>query len=698
MRLFLFFIFSILTSFHLYAAVNPIPLGRASNIYSVINPNQNQVYADPIANTVAFIHQQDVTIWGGGSAANGKLRYDVSIDGGMNFSNDIGVCNNVYQRAARYPQVTGYNPLNYGTGDKIALAYWGMNIINNEIPDGHVTGIGRAATESPATFTENYLFMGENTYKPGGMCQGMSGEFWIAEADHDDTKFVNFITLTKGIYDVNSADINWAVGPVFIPNHQHVSAQIMEPGPNMAFSPDGSTGWVVFGGDIQGSTDGVYTPIFYRTTNGGATWTDEIFINFNDFPSITSRLDNAFLGASNQYGMIGSFDITVDKLGNPHLLTVVGHVDNFTGQRGDYKRMLVDLTSNNGGESWEILYIAPILTTVGSFGSGVDLVDMNNYCQIGRSNIGNHIFYNWSDSVIPDGNGSFVFNDLLAPNLRSSSYRITDGYRTCISKITDFDFIWDGRALFPTVAPIVLGNAVNGFKVPTVIVEMLNNDPVSPCQFHYFGNEVEYFDNGYVTFENYDPDNYLEENNSCELGTALPLQWVDFQVFAKNDHIELSWEVADQSNISTFLIQRKYRNDFETIGQISSKMNQSHYQSIDQNVTPEKDFFYRIKYIESNGQQRVSPIRSARIKKESNFSISLSPNPVVDLLQIKIPISIKNTVEMKLLNSNGQLLLSEKLNQPLSTILIGHLNLPKGIYFIKIETDNWNRVERVILQ
>ena len=38
--------------------------------------------------------------------------------------------------------------------------------------------------------------------------------------------------------------------------------------PNMAFSPDGTTGWVVTLGDLVGGKDSTFQPIFMKSSNG----------------------------------------------------------------------------------------------------------------------------------------------------------------------------------------------------------------------------------------------------------------------------------------------------------------------------------------------------------------------------------------------------------------------------------------------
>ncbi|MFK7933994.1 MAG: T9SS type A sorting domain-containing protein [Saprospiraceae bacterium] len=693
-KMLLSFLFISLTSV-LFSAVNPIPMGRASNIYTIINPNQNQVYADPVTGIVVFIHQHDVTIWGGGSPENGKFRYDISTDGGITFTTDIGVLNNTHTLESRFPQITGYNPNSSNMAANTELIYWGMTIDANDNPDGHVAGNGVVTTMKPVNFSENYLFQSFNTYKPGGLCEGKSGEFWLVEADHDDTKFIDFISFTKGTYNNMTNAISWTVPFTPRPAHQSTPAKIMEPGPDMAFAPNGLNGWAAFGGEVTGSTTGVYAPVFYQTTDGGVNWSDEIFINFNSFNTITSRLNNAFVGASNDYGMIGGFDLTVDAAGNPHLLTVVGHVDDFVEQRGDYARMLVDLTTKDGGLTWEVLYIAPILTTQGAFGN-FPSVEMNNYCQVARSADGNYIFYSWVDQIIRDGNDDLIYNDLLAPNLRSAGYRITDGYRTCISKVSDLDFVWEGRALFPTVSPVVLGDENSGFKLPTVSVEMLTNEPSEPCQFYYFGNEAIYFGNGFMPFADYDPETYLQEDASCNAGTALAIADATFQLTSFEQQAILNWEVEDADLIEC-LVQRKTQNGFETVARIPAKRHTNAYQFIDHELKTDTDYYYRLQFVTSNQQSIFSDTKHVRLKKETPTFVEIAPNPAQDVISVHINSELSENSECRIFNSTGQLVLKQSLRMQNQLLPLNRSQLPAGIYLIQVQNGDETRLEKLVL-
>ncbi|MEY3445238.1 MAG: hypothetical protein RLZZ519_3519, partial [Bacteroidota bacterium] len=91
------------------SAVNPIGLGTSTNALTALRGEQNQVAVDNLTDAVAFIHRQDINVWGGAGTENGKFRYDISIDNGASFSNDIGPLQTVYTNYGRYPNCAFFN-------------------------------------------------------------------------------------------------------------------------------------------------------------------------------------------------------------------------------------------------------------------------------------------------------------------------------------------------------------------------------------------------------------------------------------------------------------------------------------------------------------------------------------------------------------------------------------------------------------
>lgn len=489
-------------------AVNPVPLGFASNVFSVLRGEQNQVYADPDLGIVAFVHRHDVSIWGGGGAESGKCRYDLSTDAGVSFINDLGTINTTYQRAARYPNITGFNPNNATDPFQTFLPYSFPTLNASPDWDGHVTGMCDVNASAP-TCTEMYSLVSSQTLLQGGLTEAAPGEFWTTDFRYDGGATTGEIFVNKGTYN-GTNDIIWSRADTISPNHftaANGGAPVLL-GPNMAFAPgDPAIGYVAFMGDLVGGQDSVVSPIFVKTTDGGDTWGPAVEVDLRTLPFIVDSLQQLWINVDSVSGdttpassgiptLAFDYDLTVDINGNPHLVAVIGTAG--AGQAysigSGLAKYLVDIWSPDGGASWTCSYVSPVLTFRGTFGAA-NPQTMDNQPQISRTATGDHIFYSWADSDTAAATGNmngigFGAVDNLAPNLRIAGLRIADGNKTCVKLVTDEDFTWEAAALWPAMAPTVFVDQNGIVSLPIVMAQLINNDPLAQTQFHYFGNDA----------------------------------------------------------------------------------------------------------------------------------------------------------------------------------------------------------------
>lgn len=495
------------------SAVSPVQMGRASNAYTILRGEQNQVVADDGLGLVSFIHRHDVTIWGGGGTENGKFRYDVSIDGGATFVNDIGTMQNVYVNFGRYPNISLYNPAGNTNPFAAKAVYTGPT---NGFPTpgwvGHVYGVSDITLTNPPATTEQYLFDTENTLLPGGLTEGLPGEFWQVEQQWDGAAAMDSIRVMKGVWNTTTNDVDWTTFAKIDGDYdKSATGTATVVGPNIAFSPDGMDGYIAYLSNLDAGgsgNDSTLYPCFIKTSDGGATWGTPIEANLDDISWIADSLQTLWITVDSVSGdtvpasdgratCAFDFDVTVDMNGNPHLAVSVGTAG--SGQAFSISSTLAmfmaDIWSPDGGATWAGNYVSPVLCFRGDFGTG-DPISMDNFVQVSRNETGDKIYYSWADTdtsaVTGNQNGiGFGQNDQLAPNLRIAGLRLSDGYKTCPKLVTDQDFIWEGRALYPTMSPTVLTDAQTGdANLPIVCEELITNDPLQPCQFWYFGNDA----------------------------------------------------------------------------------------------------------------------------------------------------------------------------------------------------------------
>lgn len=480
-------------------AQSSLPSGHASNIFTSLRPSQNQVFADPASGTVVFIHRQDINLFGGVTADNGRLRYSISTDGGSSITEDVGILNSTYTRATRYPQVLIYNPNNATDGLNTELV-WAAPTLQPSLSgwDGHANGLSATTLTTPSS-TENYQFQSMVSGLPGGLSQRPgTDEFFMVESPiRNDSTVADSIFLYKGVYNSQTSNVDWSRDQVLTANtYKGFDGTGRQSSPNLAFSPDGNTAWVGALGDLIGGADSVYHPILYRSTDGGVTWGSPIEVQLENIPWIMDSLTaTAYLSQSFDTVLVTSptttfdFDLTVDANGNPHFFCTVGAAEvrattgavQGAGKQYSiypfYTPMMVDIYSTDGGLTWDAHYISPLNT----FRTDVpDDVTIDAYPQIARNQAGDRIFFSWSDTDTLLA-GSTIDN--IAPNLRIAALRISDGFQTCYKRI-EGNINEDG-VLTPTMSPLVLED--NGkYTLPVVSARLISNAN-SPVEYHYLG-------------------------------------------------------------------------------------------------------------------------------------------------------------------------------------------------------------------
>lgn len=542
----------------IFTQVSPVQLGRASNIFSILRPEQNQVWADDELNMVSFIHRQDVTIWGGGSAESGKLRYDISTDGGLTFSNDIGVLNSIYTSPARYPQMTGFN-LTGSSNPLDQKLIWDAPTLN---PMGDwnapVQGVADITTLNPVSSTENYFPEPVSTYLGSGLTQGLPGEFWSFDVSYNVPGGLNdSLYLQKGIFNPGTQDVDWEIYEWIKPVHNlSFDGTPKVASKNIAFSPDGSVGWAAFLGDLVGGPDSTFNPIFIPSFDGGVTWGNPIEVDLSTVDYITNSdcdpktipdvLREVFTDNMGQPLSTGrptctfEFDMTVDENGNPHMFVVVGSASTIGSPTPAYSvfsglvKIALDIYSEDGGATWKAFKVAPIYTFRSpTIGTTPNSVTHDNFPQISRTPDGSHIFYSWVDT---DTSALMTISSTNTnPNLRTAGLQVATGLATCPNWVTQGDLVWDGNALFPTMAPEVLVSDDGlSFNLPIVMAQYVA-PPSDPVRFWYFGNDAVIENNDFnvnvTAFDVNDCDSKLDEFGyaweDCNGVCGPAYDWID---------------------------------------------------------------------------------------------------------------------------------------------------------------------------
>jgi len=472
-------------------AVTVVPVGTAGNLFTILSPEVNRIAASQTLNTVTFIHRSDPTIF---PASNlGQYRYDVSYDGGGTWELNYGVLNpkgNQQTLAGRYPNVNIYNPLNNTNPDNAYLAYLGtwLPFDAGGDWDGHFTGVARLNNDT-LTFTETVSYPNNQDIDIArGMCNGSQGVFWAVNwANASSTALdPSAILLFKGVWNSTAKDVDWTLYSTLDPDFDKtIAGTAQATALNMSFDPTGQYGWIGFLGDITPAGDTTFSVNFYKTTNGGSTWTGPIAVSLSSFSNVVNNLTAGGVPTT-----AFDMDMVTDANGSPHALVVVGSSGTgqaysiTTGATAGLK--IYDITyvpTAAANCRWQAIYLDDIFTFRGDI---VGTISEDNRPQCSLSPDGEKVFFGWLESDVNITGGT---NEL--PNLKTKALNVMTGLATPVVNWTETDLIWSGGALFSSFSPDALGVA-GTYTVPTVFTQLTGLD-TDPVKFFYVQN-IQYTD------------------------------------------------------------------------------------------------------------------------------------------------------------------------------------------------------------
>jgi len=443
--------------------ITPITLGSAGNAFGSIGHNRRRTSASQELNTVLFMHRGDAAITG---LSGNMVVFDHSTDGGATWTSNTGPVIQAGLVATfpgtRYPQGYLYNPTGNTT---IANA---RVIANAAHATGQNNGWGTLTVGSSkldGTSQNARPFNAGNAFIPQSMTERIPGEYWSV----DDTTVDGKISLYKGVYSVAGDSVVWTVNSPFAKVtslfDSSVDGSIHYYDVWIGFSPDGNTGWVAVNGEIAGAAPDTATyPIFWKSTDGGATWGAAEAV----------RLKN-LAGVIADFGSIkptSAFDasLTVDKNGAPHFMFVAGPAASTPYSIGTGGTLpLYDITIDAGA------WVANWIDTVQAFRgtpAGTTLTQ-DNAPTIARSADGSKIFYTWVDTKLEN---QASVGDNGFPDLYLKGYDVDAKSFGPKINVTEGSSV-ESIVYLPAVATIATTSG-SGYKIHSTIVSFTGDENV----------------------------------------------------------------------------------------------------------------------------------------------------------------------------------------------------------------------------
>lgn len=147
--------------------------------------------------------------------------------------------------------------------------------------------------------------------------------------------------------------------------------------------------------------------------------------------------------------------------------------------------------------------------------------------------------------------------------------------------------------------------------------------------------------------------------------SVLPVQLISFQgnVNSKNK-VSLQWRIENNSTVDQFEVQRSHDGrEFKTVGIVfaSEKADTEDYMFYETISSFEK-VMYRLKMIDKNNAISYSKTLAFQTKTVTANTIKIFNNPVADQLTFTYTASASRTIDIKVYDMSGRVLMSNKIN------------------------------------
>ena len=183
----------------------------------------------------------------------------------------------------------------------------------------------------------------------------------------------------------------------------------------------------------------------------------------------------------------------------------------------------------------------------------------------------------------------------------------------------------------------------------------------------------------------------------------LPINLVHFAAAPINGNIKLDWTTASEINNDYFVIESSVDAiNFEEVTRLSGAGNSNvvlNYRAFDNAPHPGVSY-YRLKQVDYDGKFMYSNIEVVNLPTLWQNEIVLSPNPVINLLDVRLdPDSFKNP-QLELRDIQGKLVLTKtdaEVNAQMP-IKLDLQDLPQGLYFLTVTENKHTLIKKLIKQ
>lgn len=202
---------------------------------------------------------------------------------------------------------------------------------------------------------------------------------------------------------------------------------------------------------------------------------------------------------------------------------------------------------------------------------------------------------------------------------------------------------------------------------------------------------------------------YIDNVKISVYNSTVPVELISFNAEVVNNRVELTWMTATETNNRGFEIERsqksnvKSQNEWETIGFVQGSgttMIPQSYSFVDANLKSGK-YFYRLKQIDFDGTFEYSNTIEMDFAPVTSFVLDQNyPNPFNPTTKIswQSPVSSRQILKVyDILGNEIATLVDEYKEAGRYEVGFDATNLPSGIYFYKLQSNNFSDVKKMVL-
>ncbi len=180
---------------------------------------------------------------------------------------------------------------------------------------------------------------------------------------------------------------------------------------------------------------------------------------------------------------------------------------------------------------------------------------------------------------------------------------------------------------------------------------------------------------------------------------VLPIKLTSFTAINKINQIDLNWNVATETNIANYEIEKSTDGiNFIKIGTVLAQ-NLGNYNFMDKNITIGNSY-YKLKINETNNSFNYSLVAKVKLNGKALNIYNIYPSPAIENIKIQINYTNNTNAIIEINDLNGKVVKKENITliNGLTEKTININQLKVGTYFVKVIAANEISVERFLKQ